>query len=121
MLRSSVERIATRQSTSSYYPPRARWYTSLFFNASKPLRRQFHLEKIRLPGGLSAGRFCLSLLVPGFAFYACGQLLLGGLLFAGHLLAALIFIAALGFFAANVAYGLMIAVHATSIVYLEGL
>jgi len=39
----------------------------------------------------------------------------------GYILGLLLFVAALGYFAANVAYGVMISVHATSFIFLEGL
>ncbi len=106
---------------SSYYPPRSRWYTRLFLGPGERAREWLHLDKFRLRGVISASQFLLSVALPGFAFFALGRRALGWLFMAGYVLAALVFVAALGYLAANVAYGLMISVHATSIIFLEGL
>jgi len=106
---------------SSYYPPRSRWYTRLFFGPGERAREWLHLDKFRLRGIISASQFLLSIGLPGFAFFALGRRMLGRLFVAGYLLGFLVFVVALGYFAANVAYGLMISVHATSIIFLEGL
>ena len=58
--------------------------------------------------------------MPGFAFGALGRLVLGCLIFLLYCVAGVVFIAALGYVIGSVAFGLMIAAHATSIVYLEG-
>ena len=44
-----------------------------------------------------------------------------GAFLGGYLIAGLVFLAALGFFGASVAYGLLISIHATSIVCLDSL
>jgi len=106
---------------SSYYPPRSRWYTRLFFGPGERARERLHLDKFRLRGVISASQFLLSVALPGFAFFALGRRMLGRLFVASYVLGLLVFVVALGYFVGNVAYGLMISVHATSIIFLEGL
>lgn len=105
--------------TSSFYPPRARWYSRGFFRLGQEARRTLHLESIRLPGGLSLGALLLSLVVPGFAFFALGRRSAGWMFLAAYGTLAGIFLAALGFLAGSIAYGLLISIHAAGIVYLE--
>ncbi|HWW01860.1 MAG TPA: hypothetical protein VNZ64_19325 [Candidatus Acidoferrum sp.] len=109
-----------RETVSAYYPPRARWYTTLFFHAGQQLRRRVGLDKLHLAGELSWPGLILSLAVPGFAFFVFGRRLLGWLFLPAYCLAGFVFVAALGFTAGSIAYGLMISLHATSIVFLEG-
>jgi len=84
------------------------------------LKRVLHLERIRLPAGISTSQFLLSLIVPGFAFGTLGRAVLGRMVFTGYCLAVIVCTAALGYTVGSIAFGLMIAAHATSIVYLEG-
>jgi len=106
---------------SSYYPPRARWYTRLFFVPAERARRSFHLDRLRWPGGISTGNFLLSLALPGFAFFALGRQRLAWIFAAGYAIALLLFVVALGYALGNIAFGILISLHATSIVFLEGL
>ena len=106
---------------SSYYPPRSRWYTRLFFAPGERTREWLHLDRFRLRGIISGWQFLLSIALPGFAFFALGRRMLGRLCVSGYVLGLLVFVIALGYFVGNVAYGLMISVHATSIIFLEGL
>ena len=108
----------TDKMSSPYYPPRARWYSPIF-SLWFALRRGLHLEKIPWPGGLSVFVALVSLVVPGFIFIAKGRKILGGAILAGYSALALIFLVALGYPAANLAFGLMISLHTTSIIYLE--
>jgi hypothetical protein len=105
----------------SYYPPRARWYGRAWSSACRPLRRSVHLEKFLPPGKLSTGGLVLSVLVPGYAFFVQRREALGLVFLLGYLAAVLTFLAGLGYPAANVGYGLLISIHATSIMFLEGL
>jgi hypothetical protein len=50
-----------------------------------------------------------------------GRRLLGSLVVAAYVSAAVVFVARLGFPDANVGYGLLISLHATSIIFMEGL
>lgn len=106
------------ETTSPYYPPRARWY-SRFLYPGAALRRHLHLETIHLPDGLSPFQVFLSIVIPSFAFFTNGRRVLGWSFLATYLLAGLIFIVALGYTMGGFAFGIMIAVHATSIVFLE--
>ena len=114
-----VARLNTQEDASSYYPPRARWY-SRFFVPWFAVQRALHLGRIRLPSGLSTVQFFLSLILPGYAFFANDRRVLGWAFVAVYLYATLLFIAALGYLIGNVGYGLIIAAHASSIIFLEG-
>jgi hypothetical protein len=116
-----VAQTGIKEHVSAFYPPRARWYRRLFFPVVRAVRSTFHLERMRLPGELSTFDLGLSLVVPGFSFFVLRQRILGWSFLAAYTVAALVFIVALGFPAASIAYGLAISIHATSIVYLEGL
>ena len=63
----------------------------------------------------------LSLFLPGFAFFALRRRGLAWMFATGYAMAALLFVAALGYSVGSVAYGTMISLHTTSIVFLEGL
>src|ERR1017187_3482666 len=113
MHRASAEKIE-----SPYYPSRARWYSPLFIPWFA-FRRALHLEKIRLPAGFTAGQGILSLLLPGFSLFANGRKK-GAAVFSAIYAASLIcFVVWLGFPISSAGYGLMISVHASSIVFLE--
>lgn len=62
----------------------------------------------------------LALLIPGFSFIAHDRRVLGRMILAGYGLAGPVFLAGFGYRIGSLALGLMIAAHATSIVYLEG-
>jgi len=81
------------------------------------LRRHFALERFRLPPGPTWRGALGSLLVPGFGFYSRGPRLVGIALFGVCLGLLLLFFAAIGYPLANVAFGLLLSVHATSAVY----
>jgi len=105
--------------TSPYYPKRARWY-SCFRYPWLEVKRALGLERIWVPRGLSFRSFLLSLLVPGHSFRVFGMKHIATLLQAAFVMEAIVFVVALGYFAGNVAFGLMISTHATSIIYLLG-
>ena len=114
-----MARLNIETKVSDYYPPRARWYSGVF----RPwflLRRALHLEKIHLPVGFTTQQFVLSLLVPGYAFFANGRRILGWSFLAGYFLAAALFLVKLGYQLGSFGYGMMISTHASSIVFLEG-
>src|SRR5712671_3680103 len=102
---------------SPYYPPRARWHSSLF-QAADGIRRRVGLDAIHLGEGLP-GRFLVcGLLVPGLAFYLRGQRRIGQALVACGALLAVVFIIWLGYPLANMAFGLLLSLHTTSILFL---
>ncbi|MEI6194740.1 MAG: hypothetical protein WCS42_10455 [Verrucomicrobiota bacterium] len=104
---------------SEYYPPRARWYGRVFSPWFK-LQRLLHLERIHLPAGFTLQQLILSLLLPGYAFFANGRLTLGWSFMGVYFFSAALFIVALGYQLGSLGYGLMISAHASSIIFLEG-
>ena len=114
-----------KSSPSTYYPPRSRWYQRWripFY------RLRYRIETFRdalllpgawTPGVLNLGALVKSLLLPGYVFFTMDQRVrwVGSAILAGYGLLLLIFLAGLGTPLSNVAYGLMIALHATSICY----
>jgi hypothetical protein len=102
---------------TSYYPRRARWYTRILSAAARPVRRRVLW---RPSGQLSFRHVVPSIALPGFSFLALGRPLLGWSCLTLWLLAAVFFLVALGFPAGSLAFGLMISLHATSVVFLEG-
>src|SRR5262245_31976842 len=106
---------------SSYYPPRATWFTRLFHVPGERIRRQLHLEKLSRSGDISLSNLFLGLALPGFSFFARGRGMIGILLVAAYGLSAVVFLVALGYRAGSIAFGLMISIHATSIVFLAWL
>ncbi len=106
------------ESTSPFYPPRARWYGAVFYPWFLA-RRVFHWEQIHLPVGLTIQQFILSLLLPGYAFFADGRPKLGWAFLGVYFYSAALFLVALGYQLGSVGYGLMISVHASSIIYLQ--
>ena len=105
---------------SEYYPRRARWY-SFLFSPWFAVQRRLHLEKIRLPAGVSTAQFLLSLMIPGYALIANGRKTIGWLFVTAYCVSAIVFIVALGYQIGGIGYGLMISAHASSIIFLEGL
>jgi signal peptidase I len=113
---------------SSYYPPRARWYGRLRYPWIR-IRSELRLDWLTRPAGLTTWHFLLALLVPGYAFFAFGRRRLGWLAFAVYAVAAASFIMGFGFETVQfggagstfqfqpcfLAFGLMIAAHATSV------
>ncbi len=84
------------------------------------LRRALHLESLRLLAGLSISQLLRGVLVPGCGFLVGGRRMLGWACVGTYALAAVVFVVALGYRSGSVAYGILIALHATSIVFLEG-
>ncbi len=101
---------------SQYYPRRARWYSSLLAPGDW-LRRRLRLERIRMPPGTAVVGWVVSALVPGWGFCARGRRLWGVTAMGASVLLALIFIIRLGYPAANLALGLLLSIHVTSLSY----
>jgi hypothetical protein len=110
--RPSLEELAT-----PFYPPRARWYSGLW-NSAYALRRQLHLDALRLPRKVGAGPVLLAALVPGYAWCAFGRKHVGRAMMAGYVLAGLVFLVGLGHSTSHLAMGVMISLHTISLLYL---
>ena len=109
-----------KETQSSFYPPRARWYSGFIYRWIQAIRRRFYLDRIHLPEGMPPGAFVLSIVLPGYSFFVLGRRLYGLAFVGAYVLAAIVFVVALGYALGGLAYGLLISIHATSIVYLEG-
>ena len=113
-----MHRASAEKMDSPYYPPRARWYSRLFIPWFA-FQRALHLEKIRLPMGFTVGQVILSLLLPGFSLFVNGRKKVGAVFAALYVTSAACFVVWLGFPISSAGYGLMISVHASSLVFLE--
>lgn len=102
--------------SSSYYPPRARWYSPLLFLAAG-VQRHLALDRIRLPTGVPFFRAVGSLVVPGLGFYLRGPRPWGIAAMGFAALMALLFMVGLGYPAGNVAFGLLLSTHVSSVIY----
>jgi hypothetical protein len=102
-----------------YYPPRARWYSPLFYFGSW-LRRRLLLDRIKLSSGINGCRVLLGLLAPGYAFAAYGQRTIARAVCGSYLLAAAVFVVSLGYFLSSVALAAMISLHMSGVLYLMG-
>src|SRR5512142_1123014 len=99
---------------SPYYPPRAHWYSRVSL-AGGWLRRNLALDRARAPGGISWLALLGSLLVPGLAVYIRGPRMYGRAALGVCAMLLLVFVAELGRPLANIAFGLLLAVHATGL------
>ena len=107
-------------SASPSYPPRSRWYS--------PFRHGWYALTRRIPSArslvveldfpLGLRDTLWSLLIPGFAFRALGHRLIGKIAMIGCGLGWLVFFIALGSYAANIAFALILSLHATSVSFL---
>jgi hypothetical protein len=102
--------------TSSYYPPRARWYSPLLLLGGG-LHRHLALDRIRLPTGVPFFRAVVSLVVPGLGVYLRGPRLWGMVAMGFAALTALLFIVGLGLPVGNIAFGLLLSTHVTGVIY----
>lgn len=102
---------------SPYYPPRARWYGALFRLAAM-MRRITWLDRLYLPAEVSLPKFIAALFIPGLAFRFRRERIAGSAILASYLLLALVFVIWLGYPVANLAFGAMLSLHVTSVIYL---
>jgi hypothetical protein len=102
--------------TSPYYPPRARWYAPVFYFLGG-VQRTVALDRIHLPPSVTWLGLCKCFLIPGFGFYLRGPRILGKTMTGVVALLFLIFIVWLGYPIANIAFGLMVSVHVSGVVY----
>jgi len=106
------------RTSSSYYPPRAgrgRHFNHLGYT----VRRRLHLEQLGLALNTSPSHFALGLVVPGFSFLDAGWKTLGKTTMLGWVVAALVFLVWLGYGVSTFAFGLMMSMHVSSILYLH--
>ena len=102
---------------SAFYPPRARWYSPLL-SASARLRRRLAMDHIHLPSGVSPGGSLASVLFPGVAFYVCGLRLWGKIALASSAILLFLNVLWFGSRAANLAFGLLLSLHASGLGFL---
>jgi hypothetical protein len=112
----NVARRHIQEDSSTYYPPRARWYAPVFY-LGNALRRRLALDRLAMPRDMKFGELVAGFFVPGLAVWLRGPQLWGHAALAGSALLGLIFIVGLGFPIANVAFGLLISLHTTGLVY----
>ncbi len=105
-----------REEDSTYYPPRARWYSSFFYLGSG-LRRRLALDRLTLPREMKIGELVAGFFVPGLAAWLREPRIWGKSALAGSIALFFIFIVWLGYPIANLAFGLLISLHATGFVY----
>jgi hypothetical protein len=106
------------RASSSYYPPRAGWGRR-FNRLGYTIRRRLHFEQLGLKLQTYPSHFFLGLVVPGFAFLDAGWKTLGKVTLLGWIVAALVFLAWLGHGVSTFAFGLMMSMHVSSILYLH--
>ena len=106
----------TEPVTSDYYPPRARWYSWLFYLGDM-VRRRLSLDRIHLPREMTFGGLVASFVVPGLAVHIRGPRLWGKATLLGCGLLMLLFMAGFGHPVGNLAFGLLLSIHTTGFVY----
>jgi len=113
-----MARTGVNETDSSFYPPRARWYSPVFYLGCA-IQRRLMLDRIhvRLPRETTPGGLTAAFLVPGLGFYLRDPLLWGKATLLGCGLLLGFFLAGFGYPAGNFAMGLLIAVHVTGFVY----
>lgn len=102
---------------SPYYPPRAGWHRPVF-RWVEALKRLMWLDRIHLPAGMAHRAFVAGLVIPGYAFVARRERVIGRLVMSGYALLAAVFIVWLGYPVANFAFGLMLSIHVSSVIFL---
>ena len=102
---------------SAYYPPRQRWYSAIFYLGDAFKRRGLALDRFRKPPEVKLWELVASLLVPGLGIWLRGPRGWGSAALGGSAALAFIFVVWLGYPAANLFFGLLIALHATGFVY----
>src|SRR6185503_19488331 len=103
----------------TYYPPRARWYSPVFYFGCQ-LWRHLRLDRLKLSSGINGWRVLLGLLVPGYAFAAYGRRTIASAVYGSYSLAAAVFVVGLGYFLSSVALAAMISLHVSGVIFLIG-
>ncbi len=101
---------------SPYYPRRARWHGRLF-HPGQAIRRRLTVDRLRLPGELSLGGLAAGFIVPGLAVWLRGPRLWGLAAMAGWAVLLAVCIVWLGYPVSNIAFGMMISLHVSGLVY----
>jgi hypothetical protein len=102
---------------SSYDPPRARNTNRLWYVWFE-LRRTLELRGIQPCGAIHLREWLLGLACPGYTFTVLGWKKLGMAIRWGYLFLLLLFVVTLGYPVSNLAFGLMLAAHAISVIQL---
>jgi hypothetical protein len=105
-----------QQELSPYYPPRERWYSPVLYWGDALLHR-LALDRFTKPPEVKFGWMAASLFVPGLGVWLREPRPWGYAALAGSAVLILIFIAWLGYPAANLAFGLLLALHASGFAY----
>jgi hypothetical protein len=111
-----VGREFTPEEPSPFYPPRARWYSPVFY-LGNAIRRRLSLDRLRLPRELKTFDLIAGFLVPALAVVLRGPRIWGRAAAAASVFLAAVYIAWLGYPAANFAFGLLLSLHSTGFVY----
>lgn len=102
-----------------YYPPRARWYSVAFYFGTA-IRRRLALDRLVMPRAMKIGELAMGFLVPGLAVYFRGPKLWGRVALWSCFGLFLTYVVWLGYAVANIAFGLLISIHCTGLVYYCG-
>ena len=100
----------------AYYPRRAHW-RSPFLRAGQVLRRRMALDRLCLPAGMRIGEIVAGFFVPGLAVWLREPRIWGPSALAGSAALMAVFVVWLGYPVANLAFGLLISLHATGFAY----
>ena len=111
-----MARTFIHETASSYYPPRARWYSPLFYWGGA-LRRRLALDRINLPRALTPGGLVAGFLIPGLGIHLRSPKLWGRAAMPACGFLFFCFLVWFGFPAGNIAFGLLLAVHTIGFVY----
>jgi len=103
---------------SPYYPPRARWYSSLW-RWWYTLKRWLYLDRLPNIGQQDVSQTLLGLVLPGWALFWSKRPIFGVILGTAYLLSAPVFLIWRGYTVSNIALTLMITIHAGSILRIE--
>jgi hypothetical protein len=113
-----MARADANETGSAYYPPRARWYSPIFYLGGT-IQRWLVLDRIRarLPREIAFVGLFAGFLVPGLGFWMRSAKIWGKAALSGCGLMLFLFIAGFGYPMGNLALGGLIAIHVTGFVY----
>lgn len=108
--------MSTMASTSPFYPPRAKWYSRIFY-FGLATRHKLALDRIRLPHDVTFLGLIAGLLVPGLAVYLRGPRFWGKVAMATSAFLFALFIVWFGYPFGNYAFGLIVSLHVSGFAY----